>query len=86
MRWTFLRRLIRGSPTVLIMHGTPITEHMRHEGLDEDTLQASMREHGIGKIEDVELAVLEVDGSISFVPVDSTIHRVKKPVKPLSHN
>ena len=41
---------------------------MRREGLDEDTLLAALREHGVADVKDVEMAVLEVDGSISVVP------------------
>jgi uncharacterized membrane protein YcaP (DUF421 family) len=35
-----------------------------------DELQRSMREHGISSYHDVALAVLEVDGSISFLKYD----------------
>ena len=31
---------------------------------------AALREHGLEAVEDVRLAVLEVDGSISVLPVD----------------
>jgi uncharacterized membrane protein YcaP (DUF421 family) len=30
----------------------------------------ALREHGIDKVADVELAVMETDGSVSVVPVD----------------
>jgi len=35
-----------------------------------DELQRAMREHGIPSLHDVALAVLEVDGSISFLKYD----------------
>ena len=41
---------------------------MRREDLDDDTLQATLREHGVADVKDVEMAVPEVDGSISVVP------------------
>jgi uncharacterized membrane protein YcaP (DUF421 family) len=80
-----LRRLVEGSPTVLVLHGEAVTANMRREGIDEDTLEAALREHGVNEIGDVEMAVLEIDGSISVVPTGSTVKRVKRPVKFLRH-
>jgi uncharacterized membrane protein YcaP (DUF421 family) len=80
-----LRRLVEGSPTVLVLHGEAISASMRREGIDEDTLEAALREHGVKEISEVEMAVLEIDGSISVVPVGSTMKRVKRPVKFLRH-
>jgi uncharacterized membrane protein YcaP (DUF421 family) len=76
-----LRRLVLGAPTVLILHGETIPDHMRREGLDEDTLQAALREHGVADVKDVEMAVLEVDGSISVVPAGQETRRVRYPLK-----
>ena len=45
-----------------------VPDHMSHEGLDDDTLGAALREHGVENVGDVEMAVLEIDGSISVVP------------------
>jgi len=85
LRSTRLRRLVQGSPTLLVLHGEVIPEHMRREGLDEDTLQAALREHGVEKISDVEMAVLEIDGSISIVPAGQETKRVKHPMKYMRH-
>lgn len=76
LRWPTLRRVLEGSPTLLVLHGRPLPEHLRHEGLDEETLEAALREHGISQLRDVEMAVLEVDGSISVVPVGAGTKRV----------
>jgi len=80
-----LRRLVQGSPTVLVLHGEAIPDHMRREGLDEDTLLAALREHGVTDINDVEMAVLEVDGSISVVPAGQETRRVRHPLKYMRH-
>jgi uncharacterized membrane protein YcaP (DUF421 family) len=77
-----LRRLVEGSPTLLVLHGEAITPHLRREGIDEETLEAALREHGIADISEVEMAVLENDGSISIVPVNSDHHTVKRIAKP----
>jgi uncharacterized membrane protein YcaP (DUF421 family) len=85
MRWPRLRRLVEGTPTLLVLHGEVIPDHMRREGVDQETLEAALREHGVAELEDVEMAVLEIDGSISVVPVGSATKRVKRPVKDLRH-
>lgn len=67
LRWPRLRRLVEGSPTLLVLRGEVLADHPRREGLDQDTLEAALREHGVANLTDVEMAVLEIDGSISVV-------------------
>jgi uncharacterized membrane protein YcaP (DUF421 family) len=85
LRWVRLRRWVEGTPTLLVLHGEVIPEHMRREGIDEETLQTALREHGVAEISSVEMAVLEIDGSISVVPMGEPTRRVKKPLKYLRH-
>jgi len=85
LRWPRLRRWVEGSPTLLVLHGETVTEHMHREGIDEDTLLAALREHGVAELNDVEMAILEIDGSISVVPVGEPARRGKKPLKYLRH-
>jgi len=85
LRWPRLRRLIEGSPTLLVLHGEVIADHLRREGLDQETLEAALREHGVADLSDVEMAVLEIDGSISVVPAGAKTKRVKRPIKVLRH-
>ena len=85
LRWPRLRRLVEGMPTLLVLHGEVIPAHLRREGVDQETLEAALREHGVADLADVEMAVLEIDGSISVVPVGASTKRVKRPVKYLRH-
>jgi uncharacterized membrane protein YcaP (DUF421 family) len=85
LRWPRLRRLVEGTPTLLVLHGETIPEHLRREGIDEETLLAALREHGVAELSGVEMAVLEIDGSISVVPIGESTQRVKKPLKYLRH-
>lgn len=78
-----LRHWVEGTPTLLVLHGAVIPEHMRREGIDDDILAAALREHGILEVNQVEMAVLEVDGSISVVPVGETLRRGKKNINNL---
>jgi uncharacterized membrane protein YcaP (DUF421 family) len=85
LHWPKLRRWVEGTPTLLVLHGEIIPQHMRSEGIDEESLMAAIREHGIAEISGVEMAVLEIDGSISIVPFGASTTRVKKPLKFLRH-
>jgi uncharacterized membrane protein YcaP (DUF421 family) len=78
-----LRRIVEGSPTLLVLRGEILTPHLRREGIDQETLEAALREHGVSDLSQVEMAVLEIDGSISIVPVDATIRRIRHPRKPM---
>ena len=67
-RVPFVRRLLESAPTVLARDGQWIAPAVEREGLDDTDLAAALREHGVERVEDVRLAVLEEDGSISVVP------------------
>jgi uncharacterized membrane protein YcaP (DUF421 family) len=64
------RRVIQGSPTLLIHNGQCITTHMAKEHISMDELERALREHGVACVGDAALAVLEVDGSISVLKYD----------------
>jgi len=64
------RKLIQGSPSLLVHNGEIITAHMAKEHVSMDELNRAFREHGCVQVHDVALAVLEVDGSISVLKND----------------
>lgn len=64
------RKLIQGSPSLLIHNGQCITAHIAKEHISMDELNRAIREHGVSSIEEVALAVLEVDGAISVLKYD----------------
>lgn len=64
------RRLVQGEPSLLVHDGQMISAHMAKEHITADELHRAMREHGIASLSDVSIAVLEVDGSISFLKYD----------------
>jgi len=64
------RRVLQGSPSLLVHDGEAITSHMAREHVSMDELLRALREHGISTVKDVALAVLEVDGSISCLKYD----------------
>jgi uncharacterized membrane protein YcaP (DUF421 family) len=85
LRWPRLRRMIEGSPTLLVLHGEVLADHLRREGLNRETLETALREHGVAEVRDVEMAVLEIDGSISVVPISAETHHIRRSVKYLKH-
>jgi uncharacterized membrane protein YcaP (DUF421 family) len=64
------RKLVEGEPSLLVHDGKPIEEHMAREHVSMDELHRALREHGINSCDQVALAVLEVDGSISCLKYD----------------
>ena len=60
------RPFINGVPLVIIKDGEPLTEAMKHERMSLDDIYAQARQQGIRKLSDIELAVLETDGKVSF--------------------
>lgn len=78
LKLTWLGHNLVGTPTVLINDGKFIEEHLRHEGLQRSEVLMAMREHGVAEVDQVRMAVLEVDGSISIVPKEGgTVHRTQ---------
>ena len=69
-RWLGLGRVLKGHAAVLVNRGIVLEEHLKQEGIARDELMGALREHGVGSIDDVRLAVLEVDGSISVLKND----------------
>lgn len=59
--------IIEGNPVMLIHNGKIIIENMNKEKIPLEELEAAVREHGVEKIEEVNLAVLENDGNISII-------------------
>ena len=62
-----LRRWLEGTPTLLVRHGKVEWLALKRERMDVEALETAAREHGISGLEHVDLAVLELDGSISII-------------------
>ncbi len=76
-------RLIEGKPTLLVRDGRVIRSALRREEIDRADVEMAAREHGIAALSDVQMAVLETDGSISIVPMGSKVLRGRKHVRQL---
>lgn len=56
-----------GTPKLIVNDGTLDRVAMRHEGVTEPEVLAAVRQYGLSDINEVKLAVLEVDGTLSVV-------------------
>lgn len=72
-----VRRLVEGSPTLLVYNGRVLQDHMAKEHISEDELTRALREHGCVAIQDAALVVLEVDGAISVLKYDDVQDHLK---------
>ncbi len=59
-------KLIQGEPVMLIYKGKLKVENLRKVHLSRTELEVAAREHGLQDLNEVDLAVLEVDGNISI--------------------
>lgn len=66
-----LRAAIEGEPRLLVRDGHLLERAMREERIEREQVQAALREHGLLRIDDVRLAVLETDGTISVIAKDA---------------
>jgi uncharacterized membrane protein YcaP (DUF421 family) len=65
-----LNALVNGEPVMLIYQGTIKAENLKKTGISKMELETACREHGVKSIEEVDLAILEVDGNISVLSND----------------
>lgn len=65
-RWPATRRVVHGSPAIVVRDGEMLSEAMHSERLSTDDFYEAAREQGIRRVGDIELAILEPDGRISF--------------------
>lgn len=80
-----VRHLLLGEPRVLVSNGQVLERSLARENVTEEELAAVIREHGFEGAADVRLAVLEVDGTISVVPMDSKVVQSHRRVRQVRH-
>jgi uncharacterized membrane protein YcaP (DUF421 family) len=66
-RFAALRPILEGEPLIVIEDGKPIERNLKRERLTVEELAESARVHEIGSLAEVQLAVLERNGEISFI-------------------
>ena len=76
-RFPKLSRFIQGDALLLVYNGKLNQENITKSRITVDEMMEAIREHGVSKIEDVDLAILEVDGNISVLSNDFKDKTVK---------
>jgi uncharacterized membrane protein YcaP (DUF421 family) len=65
-------KLTEGKPLVLVEHGNPLKDRLKHVRIDEDDiLEAARQAQGIERMDQIRYAVLERNGAISIIPEQS---------------
>jgi uncharacterized membrane protein YcaP (DUF421 family) len=62
-----MERLIEGEADVLMRSGALIPDRLRAEGVTKDELEAAARRQGFLSLNDIDKAILEANGGITFV-------------------
>ncbi|AHD21197.1 DUF421 domain-containing protein [Rhodococcus pyridinivorans] len=65
-RFPRMRGITHGVPVVIVQDGEPDLQNLKRERLSLDDLMAAARQQGIRRFADIDLAVLETNGRISF--------------------
>ena len=63
-----MERLIEGEPVLVARDGKLLDSVLRRELITQADFDAAMRQQGCGGIEEVALALLEINGHITIVP------------------
>ena len=71
-------KIVQGEATMLVYEGRIIEAHMQKARITTDELMEAVREHGVKSISEVDLAIMEVDGSISVLSDKYQRKTVKK--------
>ena len=74
-------RLFTPAPAIIVRNGKFLEEVMKKENVDQEEVEMAMREHGVVDLKEVQLAVLEPDGTISIVPTTSSMTRTKHRIR-----
>ena len=66
-RFPRTRPILEGDPIIVVQDGEPIARNLRRERLTVEDLTEGARRQGIAHLADVHYAILETDGTLSFL-------------------
>ena len=69
-RFRSAQQVLEGEPAVVVHHGEIVEPVLRRERMTEYEILQSARDQGIADLADVEIAILEPDGKLSFITED----------------
>ena len=74
-------KILEGEPRVLVQDGKILRHNLRRDRLTAGEIESEMRVAGIASLQDVEWAVLETSGKISFIRRDHADAAPRPPEK-----
>jgi uncharacterized membrane protein YcaP (DUF421 family) len=78
-----VRHVVEGEPRLLVRDGRLLEKAMREEGVDAEEVRRAVRAHGLARVDEVRLAVLETDGTISVIARDADAPHRRPPGREL---
>jgi len=72
-----VERFIQGDADMLMRNGTVIAERLRAEGVTVGELEAAARRQGFPSLRDVDKAILEASGGVTFVAKKPRAHEAR---------
>lgn len=76
-----IRKLFSGNPSILIEKGNILIRNLKKEGIDINNLTEEARLEGYFNLSDIEYAILETNGQISFLPKSQNDYVTNKNMK-----
>jgi uncharacterized membrane protein YcaP (DUF421 family) len=70
-RFPRVQPVFEGDPVIVLQDGKPIERNLRRNRITVEELAAQARMHEISQLEDIQWAVLETSGAISFIKKSS---------------
>lgn len=78
--------LVEGEPIILIYKGKINKKNLAKAKITYDELYEAIREHGVSSVKKVDMAIFEIDGSISIISNNFNKRTIKKKISPKIHN
>lgn len=72
-----VERFIQGDADMLMRNGTVIAERLRAEGVTVGELEAAARRQGFPSLRDIDKAILEASGGVTFVAKKPRAHEAR---------
>jgi uncharacterized membrane protein YcaP (DUF421 family) len=69
-RFRPIRKVFEGQPIVIVDHGKFVHRNLRRERVTEEEVAEEARQQQISSVDQVDWAILEANGSISFIKKD----------------
>lgn len=84
VRFPFIKDLVTDRPVILLYKGELYDEILKRERITLNELEMVARQKGIGKLEDIDVIILETTGKLTVIgklDAEDTLRNVIRPIK-----